>query len=39
MTCPYDVTKNEFLLDDDLAAIFARKPSGARLSVIADCCG
>ena len=38
MMCPHDVTKDQFLLDDDLAAIFARKPSGARLYVIADCC-
>jgi metacaspase-1 len=38
MMCPHDVTKNQFLLDDDLAALFALKPQGARLYVIADCC-
>lgn len=38
MMCPYDVAKNQFLLDDDLNAMFSRKPPGARLYVIADCC-
>lgn len=38
MMCPYDVTKDEFLLDDDLNRIFAQKPKLARLYVLADCC-
>jgi hypothetical protein len=38
MMCPHDVTKDQFLLDDDLHAIFSRKPDGARLFVLADCC-
>jgi metacaspase-1 len=38
MMCPHDVMKDQFLLDDDLHAIFATKPSAARLYVIADCC-
>lgn len=38
MMCPHDVTQDQFLLDDDLHAIFSRKAAGARLYVIADCC-
>jgi hypothetical protein len=38
MMCPHDVMKDQFLLDDDLHAIFGKKPSAARLYVIADCC-
>jgi hypothetical protein len=38
MLCPYDVMKDEYLLDDDLHAIFQAKPAGARLYMIGDCC-
>ena len=38
MMCPYDVTKDQFLLDDDLSQMFSRKPKQARLYVLADCC-
>lgn len=38
MMCPYDVTKEQYLLDDDLNQIFSRKPKQARLYVLADCC-
>jgi hypothetical protein len=38
MMCPHDVTKDQFLLDDDLHAVFSRKPRGARLYILADCC-
>jgi hypothetical protein len=38
MMCPYDVTQDQFLLDDDLHAVFSQKPQGAQLYVIADCC-
>ena len=38
MMCPHDVMKDEFLLDDDLNAIFQTKTAGARLYVIGDCC-
>ena len=38
MMCPYDVMDDQYLLDDDLYAVFCMKPAGARLFVIADCC-
>jgi metacaspase-1 len=38
MMCPYDVMKNEYLMDDDLHALFSTTPAGARLYVISDCC-
>jgi metacaspase-1 len=38
MMCPHDVMSDEYLLDDDLYAVFRSKPEGARLYVIADCC-
>lgn len=38
MMCPHDVMQDQFLLDDDLYALFSAKPAGARLYVIADCC-
>lgn len=38
MMCPHDVTKNQYLMDDDLYEVFSRKPARARLYVIADCC-
>jgi hypothetical protein len=38
MMCPHDITKDQYLMDDDLHAIFARKPERARMYVLADCC-
>lgn len=38
MLCPHDVMKDQYLLDDDLHALFSRKPEQARLYVIGDCC-
>ena len=38
MMCPHDVMNDQYLLDDDLHAVFSTKPAGARLYVIADCC-
>ena len=38
MMCPYDIGKDQFLMDDELHAIFSRKPPRARLFVVADCC-
>ena len=38
MLCPYDINKSQYLLDDDLATIFAKKPEGARLTFISDSC-
>jgi hypothetical protein len=38
MLCPHDVMQDQFVLDDDLHAIFSRKAPHARLFVIADCC-
>jgi metacaspase-1 len=38
MMCPYDVMKDQYLLDDDLNEIFQKKAAGARLYVIADSC-
>ncbi len=38
MICPHDITKNQYLLDDDLAEIFALKPAGASLYFISDSC-
>ena len=38
MLCPFDVMQDQYVLDDDLHAIFEAKAPGARLYVIADCC-
>ena len=38
MICPHDVMNGQYLLDDELYAIFCTKRPGARLYVIADCC-
>jgi hypothetical protein len=38
MMCPYDVMEDNYLLDDDLHAVFSTKPERSRLYVIADCC-
>ncbi len=38
MMCPFDVMKDQYLLDDDLYDIFRTKEAGVRLYVIADSC-
>lgn len=38
MLCPYDVMEDACVLDDDLHRLFSRKPRGARVFMIADCC-
>lgn len=38
MLCPHDVNRQQYLLDDDLADIFDKKPKGARLYFISDSC-
>ncbi|HEU5180043.1 MAG TPA: caspase family protein [Candidatus Polarisedimenticolia bacterium] len=38
MLCPYDISQNHYLLDDDLADIFAKKADGVRLHFISDSC-
>ncbi len=38
MMCPHDVMQDQYVLDDDLHAIFSDKAPGARLYVLADCC-
>jgi hypothetical protein len=38
MLCPYDVASQQFLLDDDLADIFAAKHKDATLIFISDSC-
>ena len=36
--CPHDIDRGAQLLDDELAAIFAKMPEDVRLSMIADSC-
>lgn len=38
MMCPYDVMRQEYVMDDDLHQTFRGKHPGARLYVIADSC-
>ena len=38
MLCPHDVTSEQYLMDDDLAKIFAKKKDGVALYFIADSC-
>lgn len=38
MLCPYDITKNKYLLDDDLAEAFSGKAAGVKLFFISDSC-
>jgi hypothetical protein len=38
MLCPYDINKNKYLLDDDLAEVFGKKQTGVRLFFISDSC-
>ena len=36
--CPYDIMSGHYLLDDDLAELFALKQSGVRLYFVSDSC-
>jgi hypothetical protein len=36
--CPFDFTEGQFLLDDDLAAIYDAIPSGVSVTNFIDCC-
>ena len=38
MICPYDVMKEQYLLDDDLHDLFCAKSEGVHIYVIADSC-
>jgi metacaspase-1 len=38
MLCPYDINDEKYLMDDDLAVIFNRKPKDVRLYFISDSC-
>lgn len=38
MMCPYDVMKDQYLLDDDLHGVFSTKGQGVRIYVLADSC-
>src|SRR5437867_2634102 len=38
MLCPHDIRQGHYLLDDDLADIFARKAAGAHVFFISDSC-
>lgn len=38
MLCPYDINHQQYLIDDDIADIFAKKAHGARLHFISDSC-
>jgi hypothetical protein len=38
MMCPYDVMKEQYLLDDELHDLFCSKAPGVRLYVVADSC-
>jgi hypothetical protein len=36
--CPYDFTEGRFVVDDDLAEIFASAPAGVQIISFIDCC-
>jgi hypothetical protein len=38
MLCPYDIDKEQYLMDDDLAEVFDQKHEDARLYFISDSC-
>lgn len=38
MICPYDVMKEQYLLDDDLYDLFCTKAPGVRIYLVADSC-
>ncbi|MGH7149130.1 MAG: caspase family protein [Planctomycetota bacterium] len=38
MLCPHDVAEGQYLMDDDLALLFAEKTPGTRLFFISDSC-
>jgi hypothetical protein len=38
MLCPHDINRRQYLMDDDLAEIFARKATGVSLFFVSDSC-
>jgi hypothetical protein len=36
--CPYDVAQGAFVIDDDLAEVFATIPDGVNVTCFIDCC-
>ena len=36
--CPYDIAQGAFLIDDDLAGVFAAIPDGVNVTCFVDCC-
>ncbi len=36
--CPIDFTSGAFIIDDDIAEIFARTPAGVNVTCFIDCC-
>jgi hypothetical protein len=38
MLCPYDISSNQYLLDDDLAGVFGKKAAGVGFFFISDSC-
>jgi hypothetical protein len=36
--CPYDIAEGAFVIDDDLAEVFASLPDGVNLTCFIDCC-
>jgi hypothetical protein len=36
--CPYDLAQGAYLIDDDLAEVFAALPDGVNLTCFIDCC-
>jgi hypothetical protein len=36
--CPYDIAQGAFVIDDDLAEVFAVVPTGVSLTCFIDCC-
>ncbi len=38
MMCPYDVMDKQYLLDDDIAGVLAKKKDGVDLFIISDSC-
>ncbi|HVQ74876.1 MAG TPA: caspase family protein [Candidatus Binatia bacterium] len=36
--CPYDIAQGAFVIDDDLADVFAALPDGVNLTCFIDCC-
>src|SRR5262249_4921141 len=36
--CPYDIAQGAFVIDDDLAEVFAAIPEGVNVTCFIDCC-